>query len=128
MDFSFPKSERIKSKKVLERIFTEGNSMKHFPIKLFYLPTAPAENTGIQVAVAVPKRNFKRAVDRNRIKRLLRETYRKNKHLVFNNMEGNYAFVFLYLGKEMPDYPLVERKMISILHLFLKKNPHEKAQ
>lgn len=74
-----------------------------------------------KTGVAVPKKNFKSAVKRNRIKRLLRESYRLNKHLVFNNSEGNFAFLILYLGKEMPNYLGVEKEMQIILKKFLKK-------
>ncbi len=80
-----------------------------------------------KTGVAVPKKNFKSAVKRNRIKRLLRETYRLNKHLVFNNSEGNFTFLILYLGKDMPTYKQVEKGMLAILQKFLNKIDNAKV-
>ncbi|NKI31243.1 ribonuclease P protein component [Croceivirga thetidis] len=127
MDFSFPKNERIKSKKLMEAIFTEGKNLNNFPLKLIYLPSDFDDDTQFKVAVVAPKRNFKKAVDRNRIKRLMREAYRLNKGVIFNNSERDFALVFLYLGKEMPDFQLMESKMTGLLEKFLKKIANEEA-
>ncbi len=123
MNYSFPKKEKLKSKKIIDRLFAEGKSITAFPIKLIYLKTDLPFDVPIQTGVTVSKRNFKSAVKRNRIKRLLRESYRLNKHLVFNNSEGGFAFLFLYLGKEMPNYRLVDEGLSTVLHKFLKKYP-----
>lgn len=122
MDYSFPKKEKLKSKKLIDQLFAEGRSVSNFPIKLIYLKTELPYDVPIQAGVTVPKKNFKSAVARNRIKRLLRESYRLNKHLVFNNSKGAFAFLFLYLGKEMPDYALVDEHLQAVLHKFKKKN------
>ena len=120
MGFSFPWKEKLKSKKLIEQLFAEGNSISNYPIKLIYLKTELAFDVSIQASVAVPKKNFKSAVKRNRIKRLMRESYRLNKPLVFNNSKGTFAFLFLYLGKKMPDYTLVNQNLIATLHKFKK--------
>jgi len=117
----FPKKEKLKSKKLIEKLFKEGKTLSNFPLKLIYLKVELPMDAKFITGVAVPKKNFKSAVKRNRIKRLLRESYRLNKHLVFNNSEGNFAFLILYLGKEMPTYPEVEEGMQKILQKFLKK-------
>lgn len=127
MDFSFPKKERITSKTLLDKLFTEGKSVNNFPIKLVYLPTSFSDNTQLKILVVAPKRNFKSAVKRNRIKRLMREVYRLNKHTIFNNSETSFALAFLYLGKEMPDYQMIEEKMQGVIHKFLKKQADEKT-
>lgn len=124
MDFSFPKNEKLKSKKLIDSLFAEGKSVSHYPIKLIYLKTELPKQVPIQAGVTVPKKNFKSAVKRNRIKRLLREGYRLNKHLVFNNSKGSFAFVFLYLGKDTPQYNTIDESMKLVLRKFNKRIDH----
>ena len=126
MSYTFPKKEKLKSRKLIEQLFKEGKSISKFPIKLIYLQVELPEAVKIQAGVTVPKKNFKSAVKRNRIKRLLRETYRLNKPLVFNNSEGDFALLFLYLGKEMPQYVEVEKSMKKVLQKFIETIGHEK--
>lgn len=121
MSFSFSKKEKLKSRKLIEQLFQEGKSITNFPLKLFYLNTAEDQEAKIKVAVSVPKRNFKKAVDRNRIKRLMRENYRLNKGSLFNNIEGNFAFLILYLGKEMPDNKKIESSLEGIFRKLVKE-------
>ncbi|PIB39370.1 ribonuclease P protein component [Maribacter sp. 4G9] len=125
MDTSFGKKEKLKSQKTISQLFTEGKSLTIFPLKLIYLQTEQQE-VCIKAAVTVPKKNFKRAVHRNKIKRLLRESYRLNKGLVFNNTQGNFAFLFLYLGKDMPAFEDVASKMKLLLEKF-NARIHEKT-
>jgi len=125
MSSKFPKIEKLKSESLIRDIFEEGKSITSYPLKLIYLGIKVTAKTKIQCGVTVPKRNFKSAVKRNRIKRLLRESYRLNKEQIFNNIEGSFAFLFLYIGKEMPEYDEVEKNMRVILQKFLKKAPNE---
>lgn len=77
MDVRFPKSEKLKKEKVIKQLFSKGKSVYKYPFKLLWLPNAVAEEqTNPQVLVSVPKRAFKKAVDRNRIKRQIKEAYR----------------------------------------------------
>lgn len=119
--FTFPKKEKLKSKKLFEKLFAEGKQVTKFPVKLIYVKTELSENVKVQAGVAVPKKNFKSAVKRNKVKRLLREGYRLNRGETFNNIEGNFAFLFLYLGKEMPDYAVIEKGIVGVLQKFKEK-------
>lgn len=121
ISFSFPKAEKLKSKKLIEKLFVEGKNVTNFPLKLIYVPNELETTIPIKTGVTVPKRKFKKAVDRNRIKRLLREAYRLNKHIIFNNIEGKYALLILYLGNEMPNYGRIEKSMVSALTKLQKK-------
>lgn len=121
MGLSFPKKEKLKSKKLIDQLFAEGKSVSSYPIKLLYLKTELPFEVSIQAGVTVAKKNFKSAVKRNRIKRLLRESYRLNKALVFNNSEGTFAFLFLYLSKELPNQQQIDTHLKAVLHKFKKK-------
>ncbi len=126
MAFSFPKKERLKSKKLLEQVFEEGKSIKRFPLKLIYLKTPLPEAVSFQAAMAVPKKRVRLAVKRNRIKRLMREAYRLQKGVIFNKAVGNFALLFLYLGKESPEYQEIDSTMKVLLDLFLKETQDER--
>lgn len=121
MDFSYSKKEKLKSKKLIERLFTEGKTVGKFPIKLFYLSVVLEEDIKIKTAVSASKRNFKTAPKRNRVKRLLREAYRLNKQLVTENINGQYAFILLYVGKDQPQFHALEKKMRQLLNDFVKQ-------
>lgn len=127
MSFTFPKKEKLKSPKLIEQLFAEGQSITRFPLRLLYLETELPGETQVQAAVTVSRRSFRNAVNRNRIKRLMRESYRHNKALVFNNIEGRFAFLFLYLGKEIPTFKEMERSMQSLLQNFIARKKDEEA-
>lgn len=126
MASSFPKKERLKSKKMIEQVFQDGKTLKQYPLKLFYLRAELTEDSKCQAAMAVPKKRIRQAVKRNRIKRLMREAYRQNKEPIFNKMVGNYALLFLYLGKEGPEYREVESAMKTLLLRFLNEIQDER--
>lgn len=124
-NFTYGRAEKLKSKKLFEKLFDEGKSVSNYPLRLIYAKAEFKENVRFKTGVTVSKRNFKSAVKRNRIKRQLREAYRLNKSIVFNNSKGNYALLILYLGKEMPDSKEVHLKMITLLEKFKKKATEE---
>ncbi|MFD0863190.1 ribonuclease P protein component [Sungkyunkwania multivorans] len=117
---TFSKEEKLKSKKIIGKIFAEGSSVSKYPLRLIYLETDLPKDVKIQAAVSVAKRHVKLASKRNRIKRLMREAYRKNKHLIFNNIETSYAFMFLYLGKDELSFAQLNTNMQLLLKKFLK--------
>lgn len=122
MSETYSKKEKLKSKKLIEQMFTEGQSVSAFPLRLVYLPTAFEDTVIAKTGVSVSKRHFKTAVARNRIKRLLRESYRLNKGDYFNNLTTQHAFMILYIGKDLPTFIQVETKMKLLFEKFLSKS------
>ena len=122
MDRSFPRKEKLKSRKLIESVFTEGSAVSKYPLKLVYLPATLPEEVQVQVAVSVPKRRFRKAVDRNRIKRLMRESWRLHKYQWIPELNTPYAFVFIFTGKELPDQREISKKMNQLMEKFLKDN------
>ncbi|MFD2566660.1 ribonuclease P protein component [Pseudotenacibaculum haliotis] len=121
MKYTFGKQEKLKSRKLIGRLFEDGDSVKKFPIRLVYLQTEHTSDYPIQAGFSVPKRNFKNAVDRNRIKRLMRETYRLTKNEVYEDLEHPFVFMFTFMGKKEPSYVEVEQKIKQVLALFKKE-------
>lgn len=126
MSFKFPREEKLKSKNLIQKIFDEGSAVSKFPLKVLYVRNDVSDGVKLKAGVTVPKRNFKSAVHRNRIKRLLRESYRLHKDEIFNNTEGSYALLILYLGKEMPEYEVIEKTMLAIFERLIKRLNNEK--
>lgn len=118
MKNSYNASEKLKSRKRIEQLFEEGRSLSAYPLRIVYIGTTFEDDIMIKAGVSVSKRNFKLAVDRNRIKRLVREAYRLNKGDFFNNMTTQYALMILYIGKEKPDFPTMDNAMKTLLTKF----------
>lgn len=118
MSRSFNKHEKLKSEKAISDLFMNGQTITLYPLRLIYKIQSDSVDSKTKTAVSVSKRNFKRAVDRNRIKRLLREAYRLNKSHFFNNTNNEYALMILYLGKDMPDFNLINSKLKLLLGKF----------
>lgn len=114
----FPKNEKIKSRKTIDQLFSEGKSWVQYPVKMLYIPSETEVN---QAAFSVPKRNFKRAVDRNRIKRKLREAYRLNKYILSGSTR-NFSIFFIYLGKEKREYRQIEKSVKKLLFKLKNNN------
>lgn len=117
MKESFSRKEKLKSKILIGRLFSEGSSLNKFPLRLVFLPLEGMEVQQHKAAVSVPKRNFKKAVDRTHLKRLMREAYRKNKYLVNTNGKS-FAFLFIYVGKQKEEYHKIFEVMEGILKRF----------
>lgn len=120
MNDTLPKEIKLKSKKRIGELFGDGKSVKAFPLLLVYKTDENLEND-FQVGFSVSKRNFKHAVDRNRIKRLLREYFRKNKYLFRLTEEKQFLFMFIFTGKNMPNYEDVEKAMQKLSKKFATK-------
>lgn len=120
MRYTFTKPERLKNDKEISRLFEEGKSITVFPIRLIYLFSDGDKQEHIKAAFTASKRNFKKAVDRNRIKRLLRESYRLNKPQLYRSLDTkNYIFMFIYIGKEAVKMDIINEKMLQLFDKFL---------
>ncbi len=118
MNQRYGKEEKLKQKKQIETLFTDGNSLGQYPIRLFYLRvTSENIHQPTRTGVSVSKRNFKNAVDRNKIKRLLREAYKKNKYLVNDLNSHPYWLMIVYVGKEIPELKPLD---VAVMKAFKK--------
>ena len=118
MQFTYPKKEKLKSKTTINLLFSEGNSVSKFPLRLVYVENKEPNAELMKMGVSVSKKYFKKAVDRNYFERVLRETYRLNKHLLIDNLEKPYAFMFFYQTKERLSYQEIEEKTIQLFQKF----------
>lgn len=111
------KNERLKSRKIIEQLFSEGLSIAVFPIRITYKTIEKGDHI-LQAGFSASSRNFKKAVDRNRIKRLLRESFRRQRADLFNQLSSanlHLAIFIIFTGKEVPAYELVDEKMKKAL-------------
>ncbi|MBC7438679.1 MAG: ribonuclease P protein component [Flavobacterium sp.] len=119
MIFSYPKNEKLKSKNTIDLLFSEGKSVARFPLRLVFVPIELENGEKLKMGVSVSKKHFKKAVDRNYFKRILRETYRLNKHLLIDGLDKTYAFMFFYQTKERLKYDEINTKTIQLFEKFL---------
>ena len=129
MNFTYPKKEKLKSKITIDLLFSKGKSVSKYPLRLVFVES----NYGIdklseqklKMGVSVSKKYFKRAVDRNYFKRVLRETYRLNKHLLINSLDKPYAFMFFYQTKDRLTYEEINTKTIQLFEKFVLQLKNE---
>ena len=122
--FSFNKFEKLKSRKQIELLFAQGKSISSFPVKVFYLPVEHTPEHPVQVGVGVSARNFKKAVDRNTIKRRMREAYRLHKlplheHLIAK--QKSVAVFILWIDKQLPTTAALQDLMPGVLEKLIKQ-------
>ena len=120
--FTLNKAERLKRRKIIEQLFSEGRAVTAFPIRVQY-KMVDQLTVPLQAGFSVSSRNFKRAVDRNRIKRLMREAYRLQKlplEQALQTKEQQLALFLIYTGKELPAYVLVKEKVEVVLKKLLQ--------
>lgn len=119
MNFTYPKNERLKSKTTIDLLFSDGKSVSKYPLRLVYRQAEEDSNEKIKMGVSVSKKYFKKAVDRNYFKRVLRETYRLNKHLLLDNIQAPYSIMFFYQTKDKLSYEEINTKTIQLFEKFL---------
>ena len=140
--FTLGSQERLKSRKLIEQLFKEGRSLVVFPFRVHYLfrnkeapgispaPGIKAGMVNVQCGFGASSRQFKKAVDRNRIKRLTREAWRLQRQPLTDALAGGQqqlALFLVYTGKELPDFNTVKEKVAVILNR-LTAVIHEKGK
>ncbi len=125
MNFTYPKTEKLKSKTTIDLLFSKGKSVSKYPLRLVFVESdygIPEDSDQkLKMGVSVSKKYFKRAVDRNYFKRVLRETYRLNKHILIDNLDKKYAFMFFYQTKERLTYEEINTKTIQLFEKFAQQ-------
>lgn len=112
MKLTLGKDKKLKSRKAIEKIFAQGKSFPKFPVRAVYF-YEPESESEIKIGVSVPKRNFKKAVDRNLLKRRIREAFRIHQNSI--KVHGKLNIMFLYSGKEILEYSEIEKSMTALL-------------
>jgi ribonuclease P protein component len=111
--FGFGRKEKLKSRKRIEELFLNGKNFSVFPLRVTY-QFLPAQETVVEVGVAAGKKYFKKAVDRNRIKRLIREAYRLQKNDLIEALKQNHKkgfLFFMYTDKSIASFSSVKEAM-----------------
>ena len=119
---TFPKEEHLCRKKLIEELFSkQGSSFGVYPLRIVWIKAPAPTSAPPQVLISVSKRTFKRAVDRNRLKRLIREAYRLNKYRLTEQPGGHTVALLgiIFTGKEKSPLTVVEKKLISAFHRLL---------
>jgi len=122
--FSYNQFEKLKRRKQIELLFAKGKSISAFPVKVFYLPVDHTPVHPVQVGVGVSARNFKKAVDRNTIKRRMREAYRLHKlplHEQLVAQQKNVAVFILWIDKQLPTTAALQDLMPTVIEKLIKQ-------
>lgn len=115
---TFRKEERLSKEKIIDQLFKKGKSFSIYPIRIVWLETDLATDVPVQVLISIPKKRIRKAVDRNLLKRRIREVYRKNKSSLYdllNKSDCKCALGIVYTSSEIALYHELERKIILSL-------------
>ncbi len=122
MNAKYPKNEKLKSRKLIDTLFTEAKSVGVYPLRAVYSANVIGENPEpLQIGVSVSKKYFKKATDRNYFKRVLRETYRQNKEILKTGLPKPYAIMLFYQSKDRLSYEEINQKTILLFEKLISK-------
>jgi ribonuclease P protein component len=121
------KEEKLKSKKLIEQLFAEGNRIKNYPLQMVFKRLDHQAEFPIKIAFSVPKRTTRLAVSRIKIKRLMREVYRRNKYSLFEKVGNQYIMMLIYTSPDKINYAEMELYIKELGTKFVNKIQNEKT-
>lgn len=124
MKNTFHKNERLCSKKAMEELFSKGLSLNRYPLKMMYIVTEYPLETQAQVMFVAPKKKFRRAHDRNLLKRRMREAYRLNKQVYYNDLHHlniKTQAAFIYTGTEQTSFEAIRQSLVWLMQQSVNK-------
>ncbi len=113
MSFGFNKKERLTGREEINALFAQGESIYCYPFRILFIKSSEKQ-VYHRIMISAPKRNFKKAVDRNKIKRLIKESYRKNKDLL-ENTPSKYSIGLIYTPKSILSFSEINKHMVNTL-------------
>lgn len=129
---TFTKHERLKSQILIGELFKRGHSFNKYPIRVIWLPLEQYSPSTLQIAFSVPKRRFKKAVQRNRIRRQIKEAFRLQKHKLIHHLESinlpPIVLMFIYVGKEALPYSDIEKAIYKSINRLVENTAKQSPQ
>lgn len=127
LKYTLHKEERLYAQKRIDALFSQGESFISYPLRVVFVTRKREEQDVFpsSILVSVSKKRFKRAVKRNRVKRLIKEAYRLNKHMFISNTELSFDIAFLYLKNELPQYSEIEKAILKTANILRERFQHE---
>jgi len=125
MRHTFSKDERLSSRRMISKLFADGSTIHLKPFRVTWMMEQPGEPSSVQVLISVPKYNYRKAADRNLIRRRIREAYRMNKQVIYDSLQGSGRQMVLcitYTAKEIVPFDLIQEKIILLLQRLNEEN------
>lgn len=119
---TFIKDEKLCSKKIIEKLFAEGQSGFNYPFRAVFIKKETVSEFPAQVLISVSKRKIRKATDRNFLKRRIREAYRLNKPVLYNFLQDNQikiAFAIIYISNKKQGFNEIENQLIKLFHVII---------
>jgi len=124
MRFTFKKEERLTGHAALEHVYTKGKHVHTNSIKIIFVEVPQSEQPACRVVFSVPKRSFKKAVDRNLVKRRMREVYRHHKHLLYKHLAEKQKHIHIYLiytSRQIMPFDELQENLVQALQILLSR-------